>query len=174
MCNQRPPTEHNHPKTREGVRHVEQALAEYLRAWGLRDPKTIADHCGRWSGQAALPDADVAKWTQAALQQATREIEAWMDHLTHLAMPSYANIAAHRGMVALAMQAALKDYPEAFLSFDVPAELMQRLRERAASPVVPPADGDNQMSGPPLEELLPEVPSTHSHIYAVFVRLIGG
>ncbi|HZZ79665.1 MAG TPA: hypothetical protein VFE62_14185 [Gemmataceae bacterium] len=178
MCNHRLSTGmRNGQNRRDGARLVEQVLAEYLRAWGLRDPKTIADHCSRWSEQTAPAqgEPDVSHWSQAALQHAMRDIDFWIEQLTRLAVPAHANSSAHRGLVALAMQGALKDCPETFLNADhVPAELLQRLSKQAATPVAPPADGDTQMSGPPLEELLPEIQSTRSHIYAVFIRLIGG
>jgi soluble lytic murein transglycosylase-like protein len=135
-------------------------------------------HCRRWCEQSRTPEGelDVTRWTQAALQQAARDIDHWLDHLTRCAAPAGANITAHKGLVALALPAALEQCPESFLSFDrVPDALLQKLRAPAAAPVVPPCAGHNPMGGPGVEELLPELKSSRSQrIYEAFMRLMQG
>jgi hypothetical protein len=147
------------------ARNAERLLAEYMRAWGLRDPTMIAVHCHRWVSEAASrmeacqssPGAEhpQSALARAAFEQARTEIEKWLDHLCQMASPLDAAATSRRGFVGMSLRKALDAHPEAFLQFEnLPEPLVQMVTE-AARPVVPAAAATRQMQGPPLGVMHP-------------------
>lgn len=136
------------------ARKVERLLAEYLRAWGLRDPAMVAALCGRWAS-AATGDtqADLAR---AAVQRAECDVQKWLDHVATLISPGSAeDRVRRRGLIAMTIQDAIDDYPDAFLRYDpLPTGLLRRLQD-AARPVVPNGGAGATMPVQPLGELPP-------------------
>lgn len=136
------------------VRKVEGLLGEYLHSWGLRDPASVAAVCRRWASQAqGKTQSELAR---AALQLAEHDVDKWLDHLTALVAPDSPDDAMRRrGLLAMALQASIDDYPDAFLRYDdIPEGLVRRLQD-AARPVVPGGSVRAAMQVQPLGELPP-------------------
>ena len=116
-------------------------LAEYLRAWGLRDPQTIATLSSHWV-RCATTTRGTADRTlaldetyRASIGRAAVDMERWLDQLTVCA--GVTDIAGRRGLLAVELQRVIDRFPGAILEQQVPAELLTHLVGAAAHPVVP-------------------------------------
>lgn len=135
-------------------RKSERILAEYLRAWGLRDPGAVAAQCRRW-WLWAEENAEAGEASGAVLRHAEQEMDSWIDHLCLQIVANADEAAAIRGSVAVALQAIIDEYPDALLRLDkIPSDMLHRL-EAMAYPVAPPTRERSRMQGPPLGELPP-------------------
>lgn len=119
---------------------IQRLLADYLRAWGLRDPQVIAERCRIWSSEclAAIPapERSTPAALHAAIALASREMESWLDQLAGQLARSGAELASRRGLLATQLQAVIDRYAPALLDEDLPAGLLEELRD-AARPAVP-------------------------------------
>ena len=167
----RPPLEKQERPAATGLcteARAERLLAEYLRQWGLRDPSAIATQCRRWVRRATgraddlqAPSSSRGDLAEAALADAMRDMDRWLDHLALLVSPVPTEAAARRGLLAMALPTVIDRYPQALLQYEsLPASFVQQLRE-AARPVVPVATQLRRMQGPPLGELPPLLQPRH-------------
>ncbi|HWC90213.1 MAG TPA: hypothetical protein VG433_11170, partial [Pirellulales bacterium] len=128
----------------DNVARVERVLAEYLRSWGLRDPAVIAQCCRRWSTEScqassreATQEESPADLTSRAMRIAQREIDQWIDELSHRALADDSDAQAARGMLAMRLQAVIDDHSASWLNHgNLPIGLTESL-EAAAQRVVP-------------------------------------
>ncbi|HWB00961.1 MAG TPA: hypothetical protein VG713_20860 [Pirellulales bacterium] len=124
---------------------VERLLAEYLRAWGLRDPSTIAQLCRTWVDRASAQSpaeagSNVSLTTlyRAAMREAINDFDAWSDHLARIVFHGATPEPGAAGLVALELSALIDKYPQALFEYEaVPAEMLEQLA-RARRPVAPP------------------------------------
>jgi len=141
--------------------HAERVVAEYLSRWGLRDPVPIAVQSRLWVRQVldASRDHPVLAGSandlrRAALVQAIRAIDHWLDQLALLVAADAAEVEGRRGLLAMELPKLLEECPQVLLQAEsLPAALVQQL-QRAARPVVPAARR-RRMPAQPLGELPP-------------------
>ena len=122
---------------------AERLVAEYLRAWGLRDPQTIATLSRKWvrsardAASSPQQDATASEIYRVVLRRATGEMRQWLDHLTSEVCSGSRDALSRRGLLAIELQATIDRFPAALLDKgSLPASLLQQLA-RTARPVVP-------------------------------------
>jgi hypothetical protein len=150
-----PAANHTSPGVKAWQSRAERLTAEYLRAWGLRDPQTIATLSRRWAEAALAPEraASLGEVYRATMRLAAGDMEHWLARLSELACPGLGSTAYCRGLVAIELQSQIDQYPTALLSeHEPPAALLAQLAG-AARPVVPTENRlhmPTQSFGPPL------------------------
>ncbi len=126
--------------TRES--RAERLVAEYLRTWGLRDPRMIALLARHWVELAAADlsrekNCSVTQLYRAVMRRAIDDMDEWLEHLT--GEVARGRRYARRGMLAIELQTVIDHCPSALLGYtSLPPAVRQRLAS-AALPVVPPA-----------------------------------
>jgi hypothetical protein len=133
------PSESTSPESR-----AERLLSEYLRAWGLRDPQTIArlsSHWARRAGDDAAGSAHklpLAELYRRAMQQAMSDMDQWLDTLTGEACRDADDARSCRGLLAMEVQATIDQFPACLLaeSGQLPTAFIEGLVD-ACPPVVP-------------------------------------
>lgn len=137
------------------VPRAQRMLADYLRAWGLRDPQAIALHCRLWTNAYAQP-AGAAKQAPGAavlsgiLEQASRDMEAWLTRLADVVADDAPAAKSNRGLLAMQLQSVIDHYPSVLLKdAELPAKMLEQLRGAARAAV--PTPFPTQMRPQPLD-----------------------
>ncbi len=126
----------------------QRVLAEYLRAWGLRDPQAIADYCRRMTEECVASsnsdgDRSPGKLDRQLMRAAMADLNRGLDRVTTCVCRDDAEIAARRGPLAVKLQSLLDERPELLVGDSRPSIAeADELRRVSAAAVPPPSTQD--------------------------------
>lgn len=121
---------------------AERLVAEYLRVWGMRDPRTISTLSRHWVQNADFAtsmdqNTSINDVYRAVMQRVIADIEQWLDRLASEVFPGSRDAHSRRGLLAVELQTIIDQCPAVLLhDGPLPAEMLEQLAT-AAVPVVP-------------------------------------